>query len=280
MSFTAIFIALLLERFFDFSHLRQLGWFGLFQRLVSQKLPGQSPYVILAATILPLVLAVVIIQLALDDAIFGFLNLGFSTLVILYCLGPRNLWADIFDTTTSLSSGDAASAKTKLMTDFGISNVTNEQDTHRELVNKFFVAANKRVFAIFFWYGCLGLFGVVLYRFLSAYICVNKEAEATPVVAAAKQGKAFLDWPAIRTLTFVFALGGNFSRVFGIWCKKIATGVEENEPLLLECGNAALNNVDKEKIATDGSAEREAVALLDRSMIMSLVVVAVMVFLI
>jgi len=53
MSFAALFIALLIERFFDCSHLRNWAWYAKYQRMVAQKLSGQSPYVVLAALAVP-----------------------------------------------------------------------------------------------------------------------------------------------------------------------------------------------------------------------------------
>lgn len=280
MSFTTIFVALLIERFFDFSHLRKLGWYAQLQRLISQKLPGQTPYIVLVATMLPLIIGVWLVGFILEDMLFGFVKLAFSVFVILYCLGPRNLWADLYAANSTLASGDVNEAASKLKSTFDITATQDAKQNHRELINHFFVAANRRVFAILFWYSCVGVVGVVLYRFLTLAASDEQSNNVPALTTAAAQADGYLNWPAIRLLTFIFALGGNFGRVISIWVKKVGSGPDANDALLLDCGNAALNSLDAEKIATDGTAEKEAISLFDRSLIITLVIVAVLVYLV
>ena len=52
MTFIVILIALLIERFFDWSHLRYWRWYVAYQRIIMQKIPSVSPYLILILSIL------------------------------------------------------------------------------------------------------------------------------------------------------------------------------------------------------------------------------------
>jgi membrane protein required for beta-lactamase induction len=281
MSFTAIFIALLLERFFDCSHLRNWSWYAKYQRMIMQKLQGQKPYVGLAATVIPIVIAVVILEMIISNVAFGFLKLAFSVFVILYCFGPRNLWADTFACLNALSDGDTGAAIDKLKISFGVLDNVDPPTLHRRLINAIFTQANRRVFALVFWFGIFGLSGVVFYRLISLFV---PEAGGDEIDAqlsnSARQVESYLDWPSIRALTFVFALGGNFSRVLACWRAKAMLGPESNDALLSECGMAALTTASQETLPVDGSVEKEEISLLDRSLAIVLVVIAVLVFLI
>src|SRR5688572_4493351 len=89
MSFFAIFIALTIERFFDWSHVRSWTWLTVYARFVDQKLPHSSPTIIFAAIILTLVSVVILIQAALSEVIYGFPSFLFKLFTLLYCLGPK-----------------------------------------------------------------------------------------------------------------------------------------------------------------------------------------------
>lgn len=278
MSFTAIFIALLIERFFDCSHLRYWGWYPKLQRFMQQKLAGQSQAILLAATTIPVIIAVILLEWVLDDVGFGFFKLAFSVAIILYCFGPRNLWADTFACLNAITDGDASTAAEQLKKAFGISETEDAQKLHHRFVNAIFIESNRRVFATVFWFSFVGLLGVVFYRLIS--LSADDENGSSPTSSVARQIESYLDWPSVRVLGFIFALGGNYHRVFTCWRSKVTRGPDANEALLTECGMAALNTPIQEKLPINGAIEREEISLLDRSLGIILVAIAVLVFLI
>lgn len=281
MSFSALFIALLIERFFDCSHLRRWDWFGKYQRLILQKLPGKSALVSLAAIVLPLTLGVFVIEHILSHTFFGFVRLAVSVLIILYCFGPRNLWADTYACLTAMTEGDAAALAEKLKVSFGITDTSNPQAMHKQWINTIFIQANQRAFANIVWFGFFGLFGVLLYRLVSVCVPEVGGEDVDPQVSqAARQVQSYLDWPSVRVMGFVFALGGHFNRVFQVWRTKAMQGPEVNDALLTECGIAAMATAGQETLPIDGSAEKEELGLLDRAFVIVMIVVAVLVYLI
>ena len=166
---------------------------------------------------------------------FGAVHFVFSVAVLLYCFGPRNLWADAPASLDTL-----------------------------------FIAANRRLFACIFWFVGLGIGGALLYRLIA--LAAAEKAEGVTDSAesnVAYQIESYFDWPSIRLLTFVFALGGNFSRVFAFWRNKVISGVEANDTLLTTCGAAALPD----------PSQSEGMHLLDRSLIIFLIVAVVLILL-
>jgi AmpE protein len=263
MTFIVTLIALLIERFFDWSHLRRWEWYAGYQRFITQKVTGKSPYLVLAMVMLPLLVGVGIVQFAIKGWVYGLISLLFQLFILLYCLGPRNLWADGFATINAMQQGDAAAAQDKLKHLFGAT------DTQHSLLTAMFVEANHRVFACVFWYVVLGPVGAVLYRAISL---LAKNENAAPQL---HQIVELLDWLPARLLTFIFALGGNFVQVLSCWRKKVLLGLASNHTLLADCGEAALG---ADAQSADGViVESHAISLLDRTFVITLVLVAVVV---
>src|SRR5262245_19175760 len=96
MTCFTIFLALLIERFFDWSHLRDWQWFFAYEHYVAERLSLLHPYVILTLTCLPILLCVLVLQYICAGLLYGFAKLVFDLLILLYTFGPKNLWADYF----------------------------------------------------------------------------------------------------------------------------------------------------------------------------------------
>ncbi|VVC75267.1 hypothetical protein AQUSIP_05550 [Aquicella siphonis] len=278
MIFIVTLIALLIERFFDWSHLRRWNWFLGYQRMVSQRAAGMPPYLSLAVTLIPPLFVTVLVQFMLKDALFGFVELLFQLLVFLYCLGPQNLWADTFACVNALVQGDASAAKQKLRAAFGAPQGEDTQTCPDQLLNQVFIAANRRVFAIVFWFMVLGPAGAVLYRAVTVLTGMPSARDVTAdKMKEARWVESVLDWIPVRILTCVFALGGHFVKVFSCWRKKSVLSLDINEKLLTECGAAALGAENAAE--GEGAAVKNAIGLLDRSFVITLVMVAIIVLL-
>lgn len=277
ITFIVALIGLLIERFFDWSHLRQWSWFIKFQRAVLRRIPNSSSYLMLALTILPLVIGVALIQYLLQGALYGFVELLFELFIFIYCLGPQDLWADVFVCTNVLSQGDEEAAAEKLKMSFGIANgATRAQALHKHLLDNIFIEANRRVFAMVFWFVALGPVGAVLYRLVT--VSSSEVSVDAALAAGARTFENVLNWLPVRLFTLLFALGGHFSKVFSRWRKNVMQGIDSNETLLAECGIAALGSSDP--LPEDGSAEKMAIHLLDRAFVIMLVIIAILVVLI
>lgn len=272
MTFIVTLITLLVERFFDWSHLRQVKGFYLFENWVSAKLGNKNPYLLLVACILPIVVVVQIVALAFDNIMYGFIKLILEIVVLLYCYGPKNLWADAFASINALSHGDADVAASKLELSFGISSEKNVKRKHTLLLEHLFIAANRRVFAVVFWFVLGGLAGAITYRLIT--LIADENSNATQ---AAQEVERWMDYLPVRLFTFLFALGGHFAQVLECWRKKVSLGVAYNDALLTECGFAALGVDENASVGDEALVEREAVSLLDRVFVITLVLIAIVV---
>lgn len=270
MTFIIILLALIIERFFDWNHVRRWRWFGAYQKWIGLRCSGWSGYLILLLTILPPVLLAALINHFLTGWLYGTLKLIFGVVVLLYCLGPVNFWAEAYASISSLQEQGSHPAFQKIKDAFGVSIIDTPETFHRAFTNALFIEANRRLFAVLFWFMLLGPAGALLYRMVD--LC-RLRGIATMQVASLTQG--WLDWLPVRAFTFVFALGGHFTKVARYWKQNMFSLPKMNATLLTECGIAALDVMPAEHFPVDGSAEKETLALLDRSFVIGLVILAI-----
>lgn len=276
MIFIATLISLLIERFFHWGHLRQWHWFTRYQNWLSSKVGQLNPALMLAIYIGPFVLVVGILSRLMSGWMYDVFHLIFGTVILLYCLGPGNLWAQAYQCLSELNKDDPRHAPEFARTAFGIPLSENSQAFHQALLRALFVAANHRIFAVIFWFTVLGPMGAVLYRLVE----MSGHSSNSAVAAIALKTQKILDWLPVRIVTFIFALTGHFSKVFARWKSGIQQGVDANDLVLIECGIAALDVVKDNRVPEDGSAEKEALLLFDRTLVLTLVILAVIVLLV
>src|SRR5689334_21915619 len=106
MAFIIILVALLIERFLDWSHLRRWGWlprYHSFLQSFRRPLPAELTLFLFIA--IPL-LIVGLLDVLLSGWFFGFIKLVFGILVLVYCLGPANLWGQAYLSLSLLNAKD------------------------------------------------------------------------------------------------------------------------------------------------------------------------------
>lgn len=266
---------MLIERFFDWSHARDWGWFWPYQSYIQKRIGG-SPLACIAVAIIPILAAVWILDYFLAEWLYGFLALIFNTFLLIYCFGPQNLWADTFSSITTLNEGDAQFSAEKLNLAFNAASEFDPQAQHHLLLNAIFIAAERRVFAVIFWFSLLGPVGAILYRIVALPLEPSLKRRTDGKLEAIEKQmemiEAILNWLPARLFTFLFALGGHFIQVFSRWRRLVWQGIYGNDELVKECGWAALGKTHQDILPLDGTVERSAIHLLDRVFVMALII--------
>jgi len=274
MTFIIICVALIVERFFHWTHLRHWRWFIRYERWFNEKTSHwPSRVALIACLALPLIL-VGLIDHFIPNLFYGAVKFIFDVVILLYCLGPSNLWLQVYRSLSELSK-DRAAGLEYAQSAFGVVATDEPQSFHQAFVRAIFSAASDRIFSVLFWYAIAGPAGAVLYRLVS----LSSEQSLFGATQFATQIKNLLDWIPVRIFTFLFALCGHFKNVFAHWKPYLFKGLNENALLLNECGLASLDVVENGRIPEDGTAEKETLDLLDRVFVMGLVLLAVVVLL-
>jgi AmpE protein len=273
MTFIIVLLALVLERFFHWHHLRHWRWYMNYERWLNMRVGHWSAPLVLVAGVLPPVLIIGLLQHLLAGWWWGIFEFILGIIVLLYCLGPDNLWAQAYDGINKLNTQDAG-AIGQVQTAFGMAAADNSQMFHQAFVRAIFIAAHQRIFAVLFWFAILGPVGAVFYRLIE-----GMSSELKPGNKIAAQIKNVLDWPSSRLFTFFFALGGHFSAVFNYWKREAPKGLNNHAQLIGESGMLALDILENNQLPETGAAEREALTLIDRVFVIGLVILAMVVLL-
>lgn len=276
MIFIVAFIDLLIERFFDWSHLRHWQWSKSYLRAVMRRIPFASPYIVLAVSFIPLLMVVVLIDFLLKGFLYGLLALIFELFFLLYCLGPQNLWADTFACLNAITTSDAAAARDKVKVTFAVPLEEENAAQRKNFIAELFTAANQRIFTVLFWFAIFGPMGALLYR-LIATSAVSEGQQEEKVNQAAFLVKQILEWLPIRFFAFLFALSGHFAQVYQAYRRYFSLRLQQNDVLLREAGLAGIGYDDeKSKLEVDAN---QAINLIDRSLVIALVLILIMVLL-
>jgi AmpE protein len=255
MTFIVSCFALLIERFFDWGHIRLWGWFYRWQQYLAKQFSRLRFYMILLLSILPVALVVGLLNFFAKDRFFGIVAIILQLLIVLLCLGPRNFWAHTF---------------------FAMNQQSTSSQSHPQNSDQLFVAAHQSVFAILFWFAILGPLGAVCYRLieLSAHFDQPSAQLDLPIQnTECLKVLAIVNWLPLRIFCFLFALSGHFVKVMTCLRKYLLKGPAYNDQLVTDCGKAALNGDQPVNMQT-------AVSLIDRTLIIYLVILAALVLVI
>jgi len=267
MTFIITVVSLLIERFFDWGHIRQWRWFTRYQLWLSTRLVKLPSYVILLISLLPLLLVVGLINLLLSHVLFGVLKLVFGIIVLMYCLGPKNFWAQVYICMTELNKENPAAGELRVKELLGITLAPHSDGFHLAFARALFLEANRRVFAPLFWFVLLGPVGAVLYRSIDL-----SRLNGVTLSQSAAKAEGYLDWLPVRLYTFLFALAGHFAKVLPIWRKGFFLSPIANDTYVSECGIAAIDPIEANQIP-----EQDTLSLLDRVFVIWLVILAIVI---
>lgn len=218
---------------------RDYGWYGALLQWLDRRFRDdpfwRGPWGLLLA-LAPVVLAVGLLQWAIEDVAFGLPALLFGVAVVFYGWGPRDLDVDVaavVDAPDAASRGEAL-ARLRPAAAAGAADAGDE-------VGRVFVAALRRWFGVLFWFVVLGAVGALLYR-LVALAAEEEPALYLPAgtVEGARRLLGLLDWPVAQAMALSLALVGNFDAVVSAWRAAGGAGLRGATRMLAAAGRAGV----------------------------------------
>lgn len=221
MNLIGILIALLLERL-----LGQLpGWgrpllFLGYVRGLMALLPWptlwRSPVALLLLLLPPLLL----IWWLSDLFSHPLAELVWSSLVLLLCLGPRDLAEDVHRLVEARDAGDSELA-TQLAA--ALQRGPQPDAGHRSLLGALFIQSHERLFAILLWFFALGPVGAVLYRCLSRLPRLLRETVPdSPASRLADLLHGACAWLPARITALLYGMAGSLDDAMQTWRQLLA----------------------------------------------------------
>ena len=206
-------------------------------------------------------------------------SLLFSIAVLLYCLGPRDLAADVETYCEVCASGNAAlrEAAAGRLTDSD-QEVENLSECIGRVTRAILVRANDRLFAVLFWFVLLGPAGAILFRLSS--VLFRQYMSGQGFGGWCDRLHALLIWIPARLTALGFALSGHFDAALEGWRAVHSVQpvtVTAAERIIAETGLGALGiHAGSEAPDDEQKPVRAAMQLVWRTLTVWLVVLAVM----
>ncbi|MEE9422978.1 MAG: regulatory signaling modulator protein AmpE [Gammaproteobacteria bacterium] len=208
--------------------------------------------------------------------IFGLL---FSIAVLLYCLGPRDMAADV-DTYCEVCTSNDDSLRERAasrLTDSDVAPKTVTESIAR-VTRAVLVRANDRLFAVLFWFVVLGPVGAVVFRASSVLFKQRMSSDSFGGWVASIHG--LLSWIPARLTALGYALSGHFDSALEGWRAvhfEPSKGIADSDRIIAETGLGALNMRDDSLELDDYQKPvRSAMKLVWRNLTVWLVVISLM----
>jgi AmpE protein len=167
----------------------------------------------------------------------------FSTLVLLFALGPQNLWEMLDRYLNAMRMGDLKTARDmvgELITDEAPG---NEDPPGTLLVEAALLEANRRIFAVLLWFFALGAVGALLARLSYDLRHVPdryRPNELSGFRDSATDLEAIVNFVPARVTALIYALSGSLLHAFEDWEIDEVWGLYDSDRLLRETGLGAL----------------------------------------
>ena len=235
----------------DLARLRDFSWLQAWRTSWSR---GEASA--FSPLLLPLIVfvAAALIQTALAQVMFGLPAFAFGVVVLFYCLGPRDLDADVDAVLKAPDSDRRHAALQSLRADTAAPPLPLESVP---VVEATFAAALSRWFGVLFWFVVLGPAGALGYRIVQ--LMAKNSAFAEPADAAQRdridRAAQVLDWAPAHLIALTLALVSDFDAVIKTWRDYHAAHGRGYFTLDLGfLGALARAGVDADVIAGDGYA--------------------------
>lgn len=215
MTLIGILIALALERV-----LGQFPGWGrpvIFLTLM-RGLRALLPSVIWVSPLLPL--AVVAAPVALVWWAYGqiwspLLALGSAALVLLLCLGPRDLAEDVHDLLAAREAGDIARVQQIAR---NLQRGPQPDESHRSLMGTLFIQSHEKLFGVLLFFFIFGPAGAVAYRVACRMPRLMREtAPGSLAEITAEWLHSLLAWAPVRVTTLLYGLAGSLDDAMTAW---------------------------------------------------------------
>jgi membrane protein required for beta-lactamase induction len=289
MSLMIIVICLIAERFLiDHQHLRHYRWLGRYSQWISRQATpkwmrrGITRVIIL---LLPPLLLIGILQQLLANTLFGLPGAIFAGIALLYSLGPDDLDSQVNAYTSAVENDVDESARVVAQEIIDDEPPTSEPALSQAVSESILYQANRRIFAVLFWFLLLGPMGALLYRLATRAPRLEHANHDTDFYLNAKQLVTILDWMPARVTAACYAIAGSFEDALYGWRSYQETRFDEftdsNVGTLICSGSGAMRLTTlleeaREDLQDYSHLPQAAMALVWRSLVVWVVIVGLL----
>ncbi len=273
-----LLVCLAAERYFNIgAQLRRFNFFPLYLEQLHKVLKAsflKNSYQAIALIVLPVCIVVGLIYYFTGFSFFGLIKFLIGAVVLLYCLGPEDLYHQVYAYMLATNKNEPEIAR-QVASDFlGPNMPADHSQIDKVLVSTIFEQANERLFTIIFWFAILGPAGALLYRMIVwlRQIAEKPNSPYANLAASATFIQEILEWAPARLTALCYAIVGSFFHTIGVWLDHLFMGVSANHKILTECGRVTLQLEPDAEIKPENV--KEALVIIDYTLIVYLALVA------
>jgi len=285
MTLVAILVVLACER--ALSHARAWRQWGWYERLLAwcrRVMPWRGLWAGSWGAIVLVAVPVAVtgwLQALLHTGVFGLLGFAFAAVVLLVCLGPRDVGEEVRALLRALERGDRRGAE-RLAAD--LSALPGEGGmpacaSAATLAGGVLVQAHERLFGALLWFFALGPVGAVLYRTVAALPGAAESLGAgEPLQTTARQLHALVAWVPTHVLAIFYGLAGSTDDALREWHAVTARGGDWKRSVWFGLAAAGCGALRVEPATPSSLPEslHRALALIDRTLLLLLAVLGVL----
>ncbi len=233
MNFLALFLGLGIERLLtQVFHWREFHWLDPLFDLAFRKLKNCGAISSLIASLGTAVLIVApvgILQLSLQGRLAHIPLFAFAVVVLLFCLGPRDLGEEVDDFREAIAKDDQEEIR-KLTTE--LLQMPPGSESSPDIEEAIYAQANNRIFAVVFWFALLGPTAAWFFRVLdlmrqraihhfSDHLRSEEGEELPQIVRATLALHRLAAWIPARLLMVGYVLAGSYDGATVAWRKSL-----------------------------------------------------------
>jgi membrane protein required for beta-lactamase induction len=152
------------------------------------------------------------------------------------------------------------------------------RDLSRNYSKKLLIEANQNTFAVIFWFIVLGIYGAVLYRVINLlYRRAELFATSSEFKILVTLLQQCIDWIPSRLVALGYVLAGDFVPGFQTWLQYAGKSIASNNDLLANTGLKAAGYDPENNQTADAEENRCLCRLMDRTLIVWLFLIAILV---
>ncbi|MEJ2509319.1 MAG: regulatory signaling modulator protein AmpE [Gammaproteobacteria bacterium] len=283
MSLIVILLSLGIERFLgSVEDYRRFEWFEAYADWVYARMDGMSlrdgPVGVIAIMV-PVILVVwAINELAYGlTPVFAFL---FAIGVVLYAIGPKDLYRDAEGYLDAMERGDQEGGAWYAAEMLERDVTGTPAEVAQTMTNAVLVKSTERLLGVLFWFVLAGPVGAILYR-LACVARAHTAGQDSGLARSMDDLYMILLWPVARLTMLSYAVSGSFVEAFNHWRSVSELWQWDSEELLVSSGRGALRleprpEAPEAEQEADIDSVRDALGLVRRTVIVWLTVLALL----
>lgn len=283
MALLAIIIILLAQRYLaiGITFSRQVWFASYVKRMQSilERTPLWSNVVGIIVIMLPILVIVGLLQWVVGDWFWGIFKFFLDLVVLWLCLDGYQLKHHLNDYLVAINKEEIASQEygLKFIREVAKAKSSTKSGLAREVTCEIFLRSEERLFGVLFWFVIFGSVGAITYFMVVTLRDLATKLNSPFVELLLPASKVFgvLDWIPVRVLCLSYALAGHFINAFNYFRRNFSQGVQQTSEFAINAGFAGLGLEHVDVIHADAEENQNALSLVDRTVYLWIVIVAI-----